>query len=175
MVSLTADSAFARSISRLADRASMVRWAPIPLRLIVGYGFMAHGYAKLARGPEAFGAILHTLGVPLAHFFAWVTTIVELIGGFAILVGAFVPLATVPLAVVALTALFTVHWKYGFFSVKLAEVTASGIKFGTVGYDVILLYLACLAALAAGGAGPASIDAWRAGRRRFWNRKGTAT
>jgi hypothetical protein len=25
---------------------------PIPLRLIVGYGFMEHGYAKLARGPE---------------------------------------------------------------------------------------------------------------------------
>jgi hypothetical protein len=26
------------------------RWALIPLRLIVGYGFMAHGFAKLSRG-----------------------------------------------------------------------------------------------------------------------------
>jgi hypothetical protein len=24
-------------------RASLARWAPIPLRLIVGYGFMEHG------------------------------------------------------------------------------------------------------------------------------------
>jgi uncharacterized membrane protein YphA (DoxX/SURF4 family) len=36
------------------------RWAPVPLRLIVGYGFMEHGFAKLARGPEAFATILHT-------------------------------------------------------------------------------------------------------------------
>src|SRR6266436_4076458 len=49
----------------------IARWAPIPLRLIVGYGFMAHGFAKLARGPEAFPAILHALGVPAPHFLAW--------------------------------------------------------------------------------------------------------
>ena len=30
----------------------MARWAPIPLRLIVGYGFMEHGFAKLAKGPD---------------------------------------------------------------------------------------------------------------------------
>ena len=29
-------------------------WALLPLRLLVGYGFAAHGYAKLARGPAAF-------------------------------------------------------------------------------------------------------------------------
>jgi len=51
----------------------MVRWAPLPLRLIVGYGFMAHGFAKLSRGAEAFANILHALGVPAAHFMAWVT------------------------------------------------------------------------------------------------------
>ena len=29
-------------------------WYAIPLRLIVGFGFIQHGYAKLARGPEDF-------------------------------------------------------------------------------------------------------------------------
>jgi hypothetical protein len=29
-------------------------WYAIPIRLIVGYGFMEHGYAKLARGRQAF-------------------------------------------------------------------------------------------------------------------------
>src|SRR6185437_4223501 len=33
-------------------------WYAIPLRLIVGAGFVEHGYAKLARGPEIFIAIL---------------------------------------------------------------------------------------------------------------------
>jgi len=32
----------------------MKRWAPIPLRLIVAFGFMQHGYAKLVKGPETF-------------------------------------------------------------------------------------------------------------------------
>ena len=37
-------------------------WAPVPLRLIVGYGFAEHGFAKLTRGPEAFAAILQAKG-----------------------------------------------------------------------------------------------------------------
>jgi hypothetical protein len=68
---------------------------------------------------------------------------------------------SIPMAVVLLTALFTVHLQYGFFSVKLVEVSETGIKFGTVGYEIILLYLAGLASLAIGGAGPLSMDSWR--------------
>jgi putative oxidoreductase len=30
------------------------RWAPLPLRLTIGFGFMAHGWAKLIRGPAGF-------------------------------------------------------------------------------------------------------------------------
>lgn len=140
------------------------RWAPIPLRLIVGYGFIAHGYAKFSRGPETFGVILHTIGIPLPSLMAWLTTVVELVGGAAILMGAFVPLVSAPMMIVLLTALLTVHLPYGFFSVKLVEVTATGTKFGTVGYEIILLYLASLVALVFGGAGPFSVDQWRSSR-----------
>jgi putative oxidoreductase len=38
------------------------RWAPLPLRLIVGFGFIEHGFAKLYKGPDAFATILHTVG-----------------------------------------------------------------------------------------------------------------
>ena len=147
----------------MLDLRTFRRWAPLPLRLIVGYGFIVHGFAKLSRGPDTFAAVLHTIGVPLPHLLAWLTTLVELIGGSAILVGAFVPIAAMPMAIVLVTALLTIHLPYGFFSVKLVEVSASGTKFGPVGYEVILLYLAGLAALVAGGAGPLSIDAWRRG------------
>ena len=34
----------------LISRSRIARWAPVPLRLIVGYGFMEHGFAKLASG-----------------------------------------------------------------------------------------------------------------------------
>ena len=150
---------------RLIDTQSLRQWAPLPLRLIVGYGFIAHGWAKLSRGPEAFAVVLHTIGVPMPHLLAWATTIVELVGGLAILIGGFVPFASAPMAVVLLTALVTIHWPYGFFSVKLVDVTATGTRFGTVGYEIILLYLASLAALASGGAGRWSVDAWRTRKR----------
>ncbi len=141
------------------------QWGPVLLRLVVGYGFIMHGFAKAMRGPEKFATVLDTLGVPLPHVMAWLTTVVELIGGFAVLVGAFVPLAALPMAIVLLVALFTVHLPYGFFSVKMVEVSAGGIKFGTVGYELVLLYLAGLAALVLGGPGAFSVDRWRLRRR----------
>jgi putative oxidoreductase len=142
--------------------------APLPLRLIVGYGFFAHGYAKLSRGPEGFAHVLDILGVPAPLLMSWVTTLVELVGGIAVLAGAFIPLVSIPMGVVLITAMFTVHYQYGFFSVKLAEVTPAGTKFGPVGYEIILLYLGGLVTLAIGGAGRFSIDALL---RRLWQKE----
>src|ERR1700746_4109708 len=111
------------------------RWYAIPLRLIVGYGFMEHGYAKLARGPESFAAVLHAIGVPLSDLLAWATVVVELLGGLAVLLGAFIPLASIPMIVVLLVAIFTVHLDYGFSSIKLLSVDAGGAHFGQPGYE----------------------------------------
>jgi putative oxidoreductase len=137
---------------------SVARWAPIPLRLIVGYGFIEHGVAKLSKGPENFAAILHAIGVPAPHLMAWLTILTELIGGLAVLLGAFVPLVSLPMAVLLFVAIFSVHLPYGFSSIKLMNVTEGRAQFGPPGYECNLLYLACLAALAFGGSGPMAID-----------------
>ena len=71
----------------LPGRFPIARWAPIPLRLIVGFGFMEHGFAKLSRGPDAFATVLHALAVPAPHFMVWVTILTELLGGLAIFSG----------------------------------------------------------------------------------------
>src|SRR5712671_4370590 len=147
------------------------RWAPVPLRLIVGYGFMEHGFAKLARGPEAFATILHAIGVPAPHLMAWSTILIEVLGGLAVILGAFVTLVSVPMAVVLLVAIFTVHLPYGFSSIKLIAVTAAGAKFGPPGYECDLLYLACLAALVLGGPGPLAIDGLLRKNRRTLKHK----
>ena len=142
----------------LISRSAIARWAPIPLRLIVGYGFMQHGFAKLARGPDAFPEILQALGVPAPHLMGWLTILVEIFGGLAVLLGALVPLVSIPMAAVLLVAIFTVHLPYGFSSIKLQAVTAGGAQFGPPGFETDLLYLACLAALVLGGSGPLAID-----------------
>ena len=136
----------------------MARLVPIPLRLIVGFGFMQHGIAKLSRGPDAFATILQALGVPAPHVMAWLTILVEVLGGLAVLLGAFVVLASLPMAALLVVAIFTVHLPYGFSSIKLIAVSPAGAQFGPVGYECNLLYLACLVALVLGGPGPVAID-----------------
>lgn len=140
-------------------------WLLVPLRLMIGFGFAAHGLAKLMRGPENFAGTLQALGVPLPHVMSWVTALTELVGGVLVMAGAFVAVLSVPLIVTLLTAIFTVHLRYGFSSVKLTSVGPAGPKFGPPGYEIDLLYIVGLVTLALGGATPLSLDAYRARRR----------
>jgi putative oxidoreductase len=137
----------------------------VPLRLIVGLGFAKHGYAKLARGPDAFGMILHNIGLPFADLLGWATVAVEIVAGLLVLVGAFVPVAALPMIVVLLVTIVTVHLPNGFSSVKLLSYDSTGAHFGQPGYETDLLYLAGLLALCIGGAGPLSFDGYLRGRR----------
>ena len=77
---------FRLAVSPLPVPAS---WYAVPLRLIVGLGFVQHGCAKLARGADQFIAILHAIGMPFADLLGWATIIVEIVGGLLILAGAF--------------------------------------------------------------------------------------
>jgi len=140
-------------------------WYAIPLRLIVGYGFFAHGYAKLARGPEQFASLLHAMGMPFADVLSWATVIVELAGGVMILLGALLPLVSVPMIIVLLVAIVTVHLPNGFSSIKLLSFDAAGAHFGQPGYETDLLYLAGLLALCIAGAGPLSVDHYLSAKR----------
>jgi putative oxidoreductase len=121
---------------------------------------MQHGFAKLSKGPDAFAVLLHAVDVPAPHLMAWLTTLIEIFGGLAVLLGALIPLVSLPMAAVLLVAIFTVHLPYGFSSIKLMSITAGRAQFGPPGYECDLLYLACLATLVLGGSGPMAIDGY---------------
>lgn len=144
------------------NRESISRWAPVPLRLIVGYGFMTHGFLKIGRGVGVFAAALSGLGVPASDLMAWITIIIEVLGGLAVILGAYVALVSIPMSAVLLVALSLVHLQFGFSSIKFLAVTADGPQFGKPGIECDLLYPACLVTLVAGGVGPWSIDGWLA-------------
>lgn len=153
-------------MTRGFDVSELRRWAALPLRLIVGYGFIEHGFAKVVNGPDHFAVALRGLGVPAPHLMAWATIGFELLGGAAVLVGAYIPLISLPLGVILLVAALTVHLPYGFSSIKLRAVTAAGPQFGPPGYETNLLYIAALATLVLGGSGPFALDAWLPRLRR---------
>ena len=142
-------------------RSKSAPYAAIPLRLIVGYGFLAHGLAKWHSGPEAFAAILHAIGVPAPQLMAWLTIATEILSGVAILIGGFVSLVSVPSIILLAVAVFTVHLPYGFSSIKLLSVTNGSAQFGPPGYECDLLYIASIVALALIGPTPWSVDDYR--------------
>ena len=137
------------------------RSAILVLRVLVGFGFAAHGYAKAERGVEHFALVLSALGLPAPNVAAWLTVVTELLGGIALVAGAFVVPLSLPLAAVMLTAMLRVHLPYGFSSIKLRAITPAGAQFGPVGYEINLLYLAALFVLAVSPPSALSIDAWR--------------
>lgn len=141
------------------------RWALFPVRLAVGFGFLMHGVAKYGRGPERFAKLLQYVGTPLPLQTAWLVTLLELCGGLALIVGALVTLAALPLIVSMLVAMLAIHVHYGFSSVNTIGMTPAGPVFGPPGYEINVLYIAALLALAAGGPTAMSLDAWRARRR----------
>lgn len=146
--------------------STMQCYAPLPLRAILGAGFIQHGWAKMAKGPDAFAGILQALHVPLPHLAAYLTISVELLGGAAFLAGAFVIWASVPSIFVLLTAMFTVHLPYGFSSIKIKGIVDGRAQFGPPGYECDLLYIAGILTLVFLGSGPWSVDDYRL-RRRF--------
>jgi putative oxidoreductase len=147
-------------------------WALVPLRVMIGFGFAAHGYAKLARGPSGFAPIVAALGLPAPLLTAWATSLLEFAGGILLMAGAFVLPLTVPLAATMATAMFGVHLRYGFSSIRLKALTAAGAEFGPPGYELNLLYLAGLATLALASSTPFSVDRWLEGVA--WRRSGSS-
>jgi putative oxidoreductase len=127
------------------------RWTLLPLRLVIGLGFLAHGLAKWNRGPAKFGLLLRHTGVPFPLQTAWLVTGLEVFGGAALIIGLLVTIVSIPLIVSMAVAILTVQGHYGFSSVNTIGLTASGPSFGPPGYEINLLYIVGLLALALSG------------------------
>ena len=142
------------------------RWALLPLRLVVGAGFVIHGLAKWGRGPAGFARLLEQIGVPFPAFSAWAVTLLEVFGGLALMAGALVAVMSIPLAASMLVAMFTVHLRHGFSSINTIGLGPDDPLFGPPGYEINLLYIGALVALAVAGPSAWSVDGWLRERRR---------
>ena len=95
---------------------------------------------------------------------SWVGAVVEVGGALALLAGAFTTIASLLLLLEMLVAIIKVHGPNGFSFMHITGMTPQGPQFGMPGYEVNLLYMAMLLALALGGAGKWSVDERRASR-----------
>lgn len=129
-----------------ASLSPYITYAPLALRLVVGFLYAFHGY------PEVFGAkpsggakFMESIGIPSPAFFALATGIFELVGGVALALGL-------------LTRLFAV-----LFFVHMSALVFLSIfrlkKPYSIGYELDVLILASLFAVATIGGGSLSVDA----------------
>ena len=129
----------------------MKPWAALPLHLVLGVVFAAHGSQKLfgwfgGGGIEGTTQFLGTAGFAPATFWAVVLGLAEFFGGVALLIGFLTHFAAFLLAIDMIIAIFLVHWSNGFFAGK------GGIEFP-------LVILAGLLSIFLSGAAPCALDA----------------
>lgn len=136
-------------------------WAPLPLRLGLGLGFVYHGWEKIADGTAMFQGMLGMIGIPGGAATAWFVALLEFFGGLALIAGAFVPIVGALLIGNMLVAVVTVHLPHGFSFMNMTGMGPDGPQFGMPGYEINLLYIAGLLALLLGGAGAYSVDRMR--------------
>lgn len=136
-------------------------WGITVLRITVGIVFLAHGGQKLfVFGFDNVAAFMGKLGIPAPMLAAIVVTLVEFLGGVALIVGAFTRWAAAPLAITMLVAIMTVHLKAGFFL--------------PAGYEFALTLFSANVALILLGSGEASVDGLRRSRKSSPARLGRA-
>lgn len=120
-------------------------WGIALVRAVVGGVFLAHGSQKLFsfsfHGVAGFFA---HLGIPAPAFSAVVVTLVEFIGGIALLLGVGTRVAALLLAIDMIGAIVFVHGKAGFFL--------------PAGFEYALTMLAVNLGLLLAGPGAAAID-----------------
>ena len=123
-------------------------------RVAIGLVFFAHGWQKLStNGVDGTAAFFEQSGVPAAQLSAWVATLVELIGGAALVLGVAVPVVGILLALDMLGAYLFVHAGNGLFAQEN-------------GYELVLVLGTASLVFAAVGPGRYSLDHVLFGRRK---------
>jgi|SRR5690242_17055280 len=116
------------------------------LRVVIGIIFLVHGWQKLfGLGFHGVAGMFAHIGIPVPPVTSVIVTLVEFLGGIALILGLFTRWAAALIACDMLGAIVFVHFKNGFSSAK-------------GGYEFPLALLAAAIALALAGAGCWSAD-----------------
>ena len=138
----------ATTINKILSSAPTL--SSLPLRVIAGIIFAAHGGQKLfawfgGYGLEGTGQWMASIGLTPGYAMALLAGSAELFGGLLLIVGLLTRPSALVLAITMIVAIVTVHLEHGLF------ISNNGYEFG-------LALLAISAALVIQGAGRFSLD-----------------
>lgn len=142
-----------RFLNSIAHGLNTLRDIPALLfRLLLAYGFF-YPFLYKFQNPSGFAEMLASLHYPAPEVLAWGGIIAEGLGVILLFFGFATRLITIPLMVMMVLAIITVHWDNGY-------------SCADNGFAIPLMYLLILFSLFITGPGKISIDAIcaRAGR-----------
>jgi putative oxidoreductase len=116
------------------------------IRLVLAYGFAG---PALTKAKDVHGVIdwFTELGIPFPTLNAWLSMSTELAGIVLVALGLATRIIALPLIIVMLVAIRTVHWQNGF-------------EAGSNGFEIPLYYILMLLLLMVNGGGKFSLDYW---------------
>ncbi len=114
------------------------------MRLVLAYGFYGTATMKWSN-IEGVADMFASIGIPMSHFNAYLVASIEALGVILLVLGLWTRFITVPLMIIMIVAITTVHWANGFHA-------------GNNGFEIPLYYLLMLFALFAHGSGKIGID-----------------
>lgn len=116
----------------------------LAIRLVLAYGFYTTAIEKwknISDVADWFGS----LHIPAPLFNAYLSASTETLGVILLVLGLGTRVITIPLSILLLVAIVTVHWRHGF-------------EAGNNGYEIPLYYLLLLGVLLVSGGGRMSLD-----------------
>ena len=113
-------------------------------RLVVAYGFFGPAMMKWS-DIDAVASWFGTLGIPFPTLNAYMAASTEMTGVVLLTLGFLVRLISIPLIVIMLVAIFTVHLHHGF-------------SCGNNGFEIPVYYMLFLLIFITSGAGRFSLD-----------------
>jgi len=129
----------------IADKVKMLADLPlVAMRIVLAYGFWGPGMMKW-NDINAIGQWFDSMGYPLPLFNAYMAATTEVAGAVLLALGFATRIISIPLMIVMLVAIFTVHG-------------ANGFEAGGNGFEIPLYYLIMLFTLTIYGGGKISVD-----------------
>lgn len=119
-------------------------------RLILAYGFFTPAMTKFSN-IEGVAQWFGTLGIPFPLINAYMAAGTEFAGVILLTLGLLTRFIALPLMIIMVVAIGTVHWEHGFSAAEN-------------GFEIPLYYLLFLFLLATHGAGKWSVDRWISAR-----------
>ena len=117
------------------------------LRVVLGLALAFHGWSKWSGGVDGVAGFFGSVGIPAPTLFAWIVTIVELIGGLLLIVGFLTQIVGILVAIDMFFAIVLVRMEGGFLNEN-----------GIINFELELLILAAALCLVLSGPGIWSVD-----------------